>query len=346
MLSEMKPEDLNYENLEEVLKAARRSADLTRQLLAFARKQTIEPRVLDLNHTVDGMLKMLKRLIGEDIELIWRPETNIWPVKMDPAQLDQILANLCVNARDAIPDVGRITIETENIMLDQDYCADHFGFKPGRFVVLTVSDNGCGMDKETADKIFEPFFTTKESGKGTGLGLSTVYGIVRQNRGFINAYSEPGYGTSFKIYIRVHEGSIAEEIDMTATNNPQGEGETILLVEDEQGLLTMGQRLLEMLKYDVLTANSTDEAMALAQKKSNKIHLLITDVVMPKMSGKDLAEQIKSFNPNMKILFMSGYTANVIAHHGVLDQGVDFIAKPFSIRSLSSKVRKVLDHQS
>ncbi len=345
MLAEMKPEDSNYENLDEVIKAAQRSADLTRQLLAFARKQTIEPMVLDLNNAVDGMLKMLKRLIGEDIELIWLPEPTIWPVKMDPAQLDQILANLCVNARDAIPDVGRVTIETENMMLDQAYCADHLGFEPGRYVMLAVSDNGCGMDREIVDKIFEPFYTTKASGKGSGLGLSTVYGIVKQNGGFVNVYSEPGRGTSFKIFIRVHEGGVAEKIGVTEMDSPMGEGETILLVEDEQGLLTMGQKLLEMLKYDVLTATNPDEAMALAQKNSNKIHLLITDVVMPIMSGKDLAERIKTFNPNIKVLFMSGYTADVIAHHGVLDQGVDFIAKPFSIKSLSTKVRKVLDHQ-
>jgi two-component system sensor histidine kinase EvgS len=265
---------------------------------------------------------------------------------MDPAQLDQILDNLCVNARDAIPDVGRVFIETENIMLDRAYCADHLDFEPGRYVLLAVSDNGHGMDKEVVDKIFEPFFTTKASGKGSGLGLSTVYGIVKQNGGFINVYSEPGQGTSFKIFMRVHEGSVAEKTCMTAVDSPLGEGETILLVEDEQGLLSLGQRLLEKLKYDVLTAISPHEAMELAKKKSNKIHLLITDVVMPKMSGKDLAERIQALNPNIKVLFMSGYTANIIAHHGVLDQGVHFITKPFSIRSLSTKVRKILDHQS
>jgi PAS domain S-box-containing protein len=345
ILTEMKPEDSNYENLEEVLNAAQRSADLTRQLLAFARKQTIEPMVLDLNDTVDGMLKMLKRLIGEDIELIWRPEANIWPVKMDPAQLDQILANLCVNARDAIPDVGRVAIETENIMLDQAYCTDHFGFEPGRYVMLAVSDSGCGIDKEIVDKIFEPFFTTKKSGKGSGLGLSTVYGIVKQNRGFINVYSEPGQGTSFKIYIRVHEGVDYEKIAMVAVDSSLGKGETILLVEDEQGLLTMGQKMLEKLRYNVLAAACPHKAMALAKKNSDKIHLLITDVIMPKMSGKELAERIKTFNPNIKVLYMSGYTANVIAHHGVLDRGVHFIAKPFSITSLSTKVRKIMNQQ-
>jgi two-component system sensor histidine kinase EvgS len=344
ILADIKREDPTYENLEEVHKAAQRSADLTRQLLAFARKQTIEPMVLNLNDTVDGMLKMLNRLIGEDIELIWRPEINIWPVKMDPAQLNQILANLCVNARDAIPDVGSVTIETNNIIIDQTYCANHLGFKPGRYLMLAVSDNGCGMDKEIVDKIFEPFFTTKEAGKGSGLGLSTVYGIVKQNSGFINVYSEPGQGTSFKIYFRVHPGAAYRDIDMAAMDSPMGAGEAILLVEDEQGLLAMGRKMLEKLKYNVITAAGPHEAMALAKNNSDKIDLLITDVVMPKMSGKELAERIKAFNPNIRVLFMSGYTADVIARHGVLDRGVHFIAKPFSMASLSNEVRKVL-HQ-
>jgi two-component system sensor histidine kinase EvgS len=211
--------------------------------------------------------------------------------------------------------------------------------------MLAVSDNGRGMDKEIVDKIFEPFFTTKESGKGSGLGLSTVYGIVRQNDGFINVYSEPGQGTSFKIYFQVHEGVAYEDIGTAAVESQLGEGETILLVEDERGLLAMGQRMLEKLKYNVLAADSPHEAMALAKKNSDKIHLLITDVIMPKMSGKELAGRIKGSNPNIRVLFMSGYTANVIAHHGVLDRGVHFIAKPFSMASLSTKVRKVLNQQ-
>ncbi len=345
MFQKVNPEDSDYANLEEVYKAALRSADLTRQLLAFARKQTIEPKVLDLNNTVDGMLKMLSRLIGEDIDLVWRPQTNIWPVKMDPMQINQILANLCINARDAISGVGKVTIETENVVIDRAYCAKHFGFAPGRYVMLAVSDNGCGMDKKTREKAFEPFFTTKESGKGTGLGLSTVYGIVKQNEGFINVYSEPGQGTSFKIYIRTHEVDLVEETDMQQADIHPGKGETILLVEDEKGLLNMGGQMLEKLKYAVLAANNPDEAMALAHKNTHKINLLITDVVMPQMSGKDLAEQIKTLKPDLKVLFMSGYPANVIAHHGVLDQGVQFIQKPFSIKSLSVKVREVLDRQ-
>jgi PAS domain S-box-containing protein len=345
MFQTMSVEDSDYTNLEEMYKAARRSADLTRQLLTFARKQLIEPKVLDLNNTVDGMLKMLRRLIGEGIDLAWRPEENIWPVKMDPAQIDQILANLCINARDAISSVGKVTIETKNMALNQSYCAKHLGFVPGRYVMLAVSDNGCGMDKRTLEKVYEPFFTTKEAGKGTGLGLSTVYGIVKQNEGFINVYSEPGQGTSFKIYIHKHEVGLAEEIDIQSVDMHPGKGETILLVEDEQGLLRMGKQLLETLKYTVLTASSPDEAMELSHKNTRKIHLLITDVVMPQMGGKDLAEQIKILEPDVKVLFMSGYPANVIARHGVLDHGVQFIQKPFSINSLSAKVREVLDQQ-
>lgn len=346
VLREMKPGDSNYNHLEEVYNAARRSANLTRQLLAFARKQTMEPMVLDLNTTVEGMLKMLRRIIGEDIDLVWRPETSIWPVKMDPAQLDQILANLCVNARDAISGVGKVTIETENIELDLAYCSKHLGFKPGKYVMLGVGDDGCGMDKETLDKVFEPFFTTKENGKGTGLGLSTVYGIVKQNNGFVNVYSEPGQGTSFKIYIRIHEKGVVEETSKQPPGNLLGLGETILLVEDEPGFLSMGKRLLQNLNYNVIAASGPDEAMELAHKNSDKIHLLITDVVMPQMNGRDLAGRIKTLNPDIKVIFMSGYTANVIAHHGVLDKGVHFIQKPFSTNSMSIKVREVLDQQA
>jgi two-component system sensor histidine kinase EvgS len=343
MLEKMKPWDPDYTNMEEVYKATCRSSDLTRQLLAFARKQAAEPKVLDLNDTVDGMLKMLRRLIGEGINIVWRPEKNIWPIKIDPAQLDQIMANLCVNARDAISGVGKVTIETDNIIFDQAYCSKHLGFKPGRYVKLVVSDDGCGMDKKTMAKVFEPFFTTKETGKGTGLGLSTVYGIIKQNKGFINVYSEPGHGTSFKIYFCVYEEGLAKETLSQPEDSYLGKGETILFVEDEQGLLTMGKQLLQNLKYNVLTANSPEEAMKLAHENWKKIHLLITDVVMPQMSGKDLAEQIKTLEPHMKVLFMSGYTADVIAHHGVLDQGIHFIQKPFSTSTLSVKVREVLD---
>jgi two-component system, cell cycle sensor histidine kinase and response regulator CckA len=332
-----------HDNLMEIRRAAQRSADLTRQLLAFARKQTIDPKVLDLNGTIEGTLRMLRRLIGEDIDLAWLPGADLWPVKMDPAQLDQILANLCVNARDAIAGVGKVTIETENALLDEVYCAGHAGFAPGEYVMLAVSDNGCGMDEQSRKRLFEPFFTTKEIGKGTGLGLSTVYGIVRQNDGFINVYSEPGQGTSFKIYLPRHAAGIVETSAARPAELQQGHGETVLLVEDEPTMLNMGKGMLEKLGYTVLTADIPREAMHLAVEHTGTIDLLMTDVVMPEMNGRELAERLLQIKPGMKCLFMSGYTANVIAHHGVLDQGLHFIQKPFTIKELAAKVRKGLD---
>ncbi|MBV5318609.1 MAG: PAS domain S-box protein [Desulfobulbaceae bacterium] len=345
--TEMAQEDLDpsqtlYTDLEDIRKAAIRSANLTRQLLAFARKQTIAPQILDFNDAVASMLKMVQRLLGEDIDLVWLPKANLWPVKIDPSQLDQILANLCVNARDAIPDVGKITIETENTTFDQAYCASHQGFIPGDFVQLALSDNGCGMDKDSLPHIFEPFFTTKETGKGTGLGLATVYGIVKQNNGFINVYSEPGQGTTFKIYLPRHsaEAALASESD-PAPLEKRGD-ETILLVEDESGILAMTTIMLERLGYTVLPANSPGEALRLAESFAGAISLLLTDVVMPGMNGRDLAKQIMGLHPDIKTLFMSGYTANVIAHHGVLDKGVQFIEKPFAKKDLAAKIRNVL----
>lgn len=331
-----------HENLTQIRKAAARAADLTRQLLTFARKQIIDPRVLNVNAAVEGMLKMLRRLMGENLDLAWLPGKGLWPVKMDPTQVDQILANICVNARDAITDVGKVTIETENVVLDEAYCAAHVGFVPGEFVVLAVSDNGCGMDEETRKNVFEPFFTTKEMGKGTGLGLSTVYGIVKQNNGFINVYSEPGRGTTFKIYLPRHEGMVetgaAREVEFT-----QGRGETVLLVEDDQRMLEMSKRLLEALRYTVLAAATPTEAMRLAGEHAGKIDLLMTDVVMPEMNGRELAGRLLASRPGLKCLFMSGYTANAISHHGVLEEGVQFIQKPFSMKDLAAKVRMALD---
>ena len=341
-LDKVDPAQPLHADLEEILKAAKRSADITRQLLAFARKQTIAPVVLDLNQTVESMLKMLRRLIGEDIDLAWLPEAGLCPVKMDPAQVDQILANLCVNARDAIADVGKVTIETGNAVFDETYCADHVGFVAGEYVLLAVSDDGCGMDKEILDQIFEPFFTSKGVGQGTGLGLSTVYGIVKQNNGFINVYSEPGKGTTFKIYLpRYADQAVDTQRERTA-EIPLGRGETVLVVEDEPALLTMAKMMLEKLGYRVLAAGTPGEAIGLAEEHASEIHLLITDVVMPEMNGRDLAERLQSLYPGMKILFMSGYTADVIAHRGVLDEGVNFIQKPFSMKDLAVKVREAL----
>ena len=342
-LEDLDPSQPICEILAEIKRAAERSADLTRQLLAFARKQTVSPKVLDLNKTVSGMIKMLQRLIGEDIDLMWHPGVNVWPVRVDPSQIDQTLANLCVNARDAIADVGKITIGTDNTAFDETYCADHPGFIPGEYVLLSIGDDGCGMDAETLDNIFEPFFTTKESGQGTGLGLATVYGVVKQNNGFVSVYSELGQGTTFNLYFprcRTKAGALPEK----SGRRPIERGhETILLVEDEIAILRMTVKMLERLGYQVVSARTPGEAIRLAQAHADKIHLLVTDVVMPEMNGRDLAKKLLSINPALKRLFMSGYTANVIAHHGVLDDGVNFIQKPFSKEQLGEKVREALD---
>jgi len=337
------PNTYLHSALDEILKAANRSAGLTRQLLAFARKQTISPLVFDLNDTVENMLKMLGQMIGEDIDLLWQPGQISWPIKMDPSQLDQILANLCINARDAISGVGKITIETGQVTFDAAYCVDHPGFIPGDFVLLAVSDDGCGMDKETLTNIFEPFFTTKEVNQGTGLGLAMVYGIVKQNNGFINVYSEPGNGTTLKIYLVPQVGEVQKVTWEPLAETPKGSGETVLLVDDDKSLMALGGKLLEELGYQALLANSPGEALQLAKQYPGKIHLLITDVVMPEMNGRDLANHLVRLYPNLKVLYMSGYTANVIAHRGVLDEGVNFVQKPFSVEILAMKVRAVLN---
>jgi CheY-like chemotaxis protein len=331
--------------IDQILYAAEKSAKLTQQLLAFARKQAIAPKVLDLNETMESMLKMLRRLIGEDIELTWHPGSSLSPIKMDPTQVDQILANLCVNARDAIAGTGKLTIETGNVTIDESYCADHAEGIPGDYVLLAVSDNGIGIDKETMEHIFEPFFTTKVMGLGTGLGLATVYGIVKQNNGFINVYSEPGLGTTFKIHLPRHEGKPAGNETEFAVEIPRSHGETVLLVEDEPMLLNLSKNMLARQGYTVLAANSPDEAILLSKEYAGDINLLMTDVVMPGMNGQVLAERIRLDRPEMKCLFMSGYTSDVIVHHGVLDEGVQFIPKPFSIKVLAVKVREVLDQK-
>lgn len=265
-LDEENKTQLPYSNLLEIRSAARRSANFTRQLLAFSRQQIIAPRPLNLNDVVSDMLKMLHRLIGEDIDLVWIPEENLGQVNLDPTQIDQILANLCVNARDALPGVGTITIETQNVTFDNEYCVDHPDFYPGSYVMLAVSDNGCGMDQETKAKIFEPFFTTKRVGQGTGLGLSTVCGIIKQNSGFINVYSELGRGTTFKIYLRRHEAKEKARKVEEVTPILQGGSETILFVEDEVMILELGRKMLENLGYQILCANSPIEALNLAKK--------------------------------------------------------------------------------
>ena len=345
-IQEVDPKGPLHADLMEILKAANRSTNITRQLLAFARQQTIAPKVLDLNETVESMLKMLRRIIGEDITLTWSPKTGLWPVKMDPTQIDQILVNLCVNARDAIDDVGKITIETDLTCLDEAYCADHMGFVPGEFVVLAVSDNGFGMDKETLEKIFEPFFTTKELGQGTGLGLATVYGIVKQNEGFINVYSEPGKGTTFRVYLPRYAGKVAGNKEDISEESPKGNGEKILVVEDEASILELAEKTLTGLGYQVFLAKTPAEALLLEEIHTGEISLLITDVIMPEMNGHELSKRLQNINPKLKCLFMSGYTADVIAHHGILEEGVNFIQKPFSRNVLAINVQKALNNKT
>lgn len=338
------PEGKLRDYLLEISKTATRSAELVHQLLAFARKQTIKPQVLDLNETVEGLLKMLRRLIGENIELIWKPRQDTWPVKVDPTQVNQILVNLAVNARDAIPGVGMLTIETRNAVIDETYCHSHAICAPGDFVMLMVSDNGVGMDQETLSHLFEPFFTTKELGKGTGLGLATVYGIVKQNNGFVNIYSEPGRGTTFKVYFpRVMAESAVTTLSNTRILIPGTE--TVLLVEDDAALLELGKDILENQGYTVLTASAPTMALTLLQQHKEHVDLLITDVIMPEMNGRELQQKIQAHFPGIKTLFMSGYTADIIAHHGILEAGIHFLQKPFSIHTLKTKVREVLDEE-
>jgi two-component system cell cycle sensor histidine kinase/response regulator CckA len=345
-LEQTDPTNPLWDDLTEIRKAAERSADLTRQLLAFARKQTVAPRVLDLNESVAGMLSMLERLIGEDIRLDWQPAADLWAVKVDPSQVGQILTNLCVNARDAIPGVGRVTIATLNRALDPAYCAAHAGAAPGEYVQLAVNDDGCGVEKETLGRLFEPFFTTKAVGEGTGLGLATVYGIVRQNNGFVTVDSEPGEGSTFTVYLPRHVAA-AEPLEQRGNSAPAARGrETILLVEDEPAILRLAARMLESHGYTVVAASGPGEAIRLAREHRGELHLLITDVVMPEMNGRDLAKNLLSLYPRIRRLFMSGYTSDVIAHQGVLEEGVHFIQKPFITQELAAEVRRALDNDA
>lgn len=333
-----------HDSLAIVYDAATRSADIVRQLLAFSRKQVIQPVTLDLNAAVEKMLKMLGRLIGENIELIWRPAAELPSITIDPSQLDQILANLCVNARDSIRDTGTVTIETYPIMLDEEYCAAHFSALPGQYVVLSVSDSGSGMDKDVLDKIFEPFFSTKGD-LGTGLGLATVYGIVKQNNGYINVYSEPGKGTVFKIYLPVSQGGMVVNEEDNAVF-VVGNGETVLFVDDDSTILKLSRSVLEHLGYKVLAVESPNEALRLAKEYGHEIELLITDVIMPEMNGKELSERIRAYCPDLKVIYMSGYTANVIAHHGILDEGLHFIQKPFTRGKMASTIKTVISSRA
>ena len=332
-------------DLREIEKATRNASTLTRQLLTFARKQPVTPQALDLNDAVSGMIPMISKVIGEAITLSWEPRQGLWVVNMDPVQLKQILVNLCVNARDAIQGVGSIMLETRNVVLDEAYCAVHVGVRCGEYAMIAVCDTGCGMSAEVKAHLFEPFFTTKKAGKGTGLGLAIVYGIVKQNQGDIHIYSEPGQGTVFKIYLPRHVAAKAVVAALAAPAIPiPGNGETVLVVEDEAAILDMVKKLLVKFGYRVLTSDRSVQALRLAAEHAGGIQLLVTDVVMPEMNGKELAERVVALNPEIRVLFMSGYTANVIAHHGVLDAGAHFLQKPFSTVDLAAKVRQALDH--
>ena len=335
-------DDSMLRRLQLIKEAAERSAEITSQLLAFSRKQVIEPRVVKLNPLIEDMGEMLGRLLGEDIDILSVPEKEIWNTKADPGQIHQIVANLCINARDAMPKGGKLTIETANVTIDEAYCRGHAGFVPGRFVMLAVSDNGIGMDRETLSHIFEPFFTTKDEGRGTGLGLATVHGIVKQHNGFINVYSELGQGTTFKLYFpqSVEE---AEEAEKAVETPKPIEAVWILLVEDEEMVRNLAEMMLEEMGHRVLVAGTPKEALALCEEGGMDIDLLLSDVVMPQMSGKELKELIEALRPGIKTLFMSGYTTNIIARHGVLEKGTHFIQKPFSMNELARKVREAVE---
>ncbi len=330
--------------VKEILRAGERATDLTRQLLAFSRRQMFAAEVVDLNEILTGMDKMLARILGEDIELTTLRSTGLGKAKLDVGQIEQVIMNLVVNARDAMPDGGSLTIETANVELDDAYALEHPGVTPGSHVMVAVSDTGIGMDRATQERVFEPFFTTKESGKGTGLGLSTVFGIVKQSGGSIWLYSEPGKGTTFKVYFpRTEEAPVADRASSRAPALAERGSETILLVEDEEQVRALARAILKRQGYQVLDAANPGEALLLCERFSGTIDLLVTDVVMPQMSGRQLAERLASLRPTMKVLYMSGYTDNAIVHHGLLEEGIHFLQKPITPQTVAQKVRVVLD---
>ena len=343
LVTDLAAGDPRRDDLDQIRKAAEGATSLTRQLLAFSRQQVIEARDLALNDAVQAACKMLTRLIGEDIELAFLPGSGPITVRMDPGQLEQIIMNLAVNSRDAMPQGGKLTIETSSVELDHAHAAAHWPSVPGHFALLALSDTGLGMDEPTQARIFEPFFTTKEAGKGTGLGLATVYGIVKQSGGFIWVYSEPGQGTTFKIYLPILGTVAVEAAPGPPASQPKGGDETILLAEDSAAVRGATKQILERLGYTVIGAPSGRAALNILGKFQHAIHLLLTDVVMPEMSGRELAEKFRTLRPEGKVLFMSGYTNDAVVLHGVLESGLAFLQKPFSPDSLASKVRDVLD---
>jgi hypothetical protein len=340
LLGGMGPNDPRRGRVEQIISASERAAGLTRQLLAFSRRQVFETRVLDLNESIEAVIKMLGRLIGEDVVLTFQRGSPLSHVRADPTQIEQVLMNLAVNGRDAMPAGGRLVIETSNAEMNDDYVRVHPGSAAGRYVCMSVTDTGHGMTKEVQAHIFEPFFTTKELGKGTGLGLATVYGIVKQSGGFIYVYSEPGIGTTFKIYLPAVEGQVEKPPPATPS---RGGTETVLLVEDEQGLRELVGEILEENGYRVLSAENPAKAIEAAEGYHGAIHLLLTDVVMPQMNGPDLARRVKALRPDVRVLYMSGYTEDAIAHRGVLEEGASLISKPFTQESLTRKLRELLD---
>jgi CheY-like chemotaxis protein len=334
-------------DLMEIKKAGERAAALTAQLLAFSRKQVIDPKVIDLNNLLLGATKMLKRLIGEDIDLTFFPGKHLGNVKVDSHQMEQVLVNLGVNARDAMQDGGKLTVETTNVEIDEEYVKSNAEAKPGQYVLLSISDNGRGISPDVREHLFEPFFTTKEKGKGTGLGLSMVYGIVKQNGGFINVYSEVGAGATFKIYLPLVEGEAEAEASSITIKAVLPTGtETILLTEDEELIRELAKRILERQGYKVIAVEHGGKALQLAEDPSIEFDMLLTDVIMPHMNGNQLYLKLETLRPGLRVLYMSGYTENAIAHHGVLDEGTHFIPKPFTLESLAQKVRETLDTQS
>ena len=331
------------DNLLEVKQAGERAAGLTRQLLAFGRRQLLQPVLLNLNQVAEGLEQMLRRILGEDIDFVQVLAPNLGVVRADPGQIEQVLLNLVVNARDAMPEGGKLTIETSNVEIDDAEAALHLAMKPGSYVRVVVTDTGCGMDEQTKRQLFEPFFTTKEMGKGTGLGLSTVYGIVKQSGGNICVTSEPGLGTSFAIHFPRELSAKVTSPRLRAIRKPHAGSEALLVVDDEEAIRKVVTRSLEAVGYRVLSAATAGEALQIAAQHAGTIHLLLTDVVMPRMSGRALAQELAKMRPTVKVLYMSGYADNAFVHNGVVDEGTHFIGKPFSASDLARKVREVLD---